>query len=324
MNHSFNVELATKLGVTEAIIIENFAHWLKVNSAKKSNYRDGMCWTWNTTDSLAEIFPYISRATINRKINLLVEKKILKTEKSYNKLGYDNTLWYTIIDPEILKMYGLDKIHHIVIEPSISAISQNEICNKPSISAISQNEIPISQNEMTIPYINSDINKNKKYHDKELDVFENLFKKFDGINFTKTNQASVKKLLKTMSEKNVIDYLVETYEELKKAKGIKSIARAFSVKIQKGERQVNSKPKVEKTNDPIISTEEKEKKQVVPKVEAVEEETMSELELIRIAVMKKMSKDLKANQKTVFRMKLAGLKTTEEIKEFAKNNNIEI
>lgn len=110
MNHSFNIELATKLGVPEAIIIENFAHWLKVNSAKKSNYRDGMCWTWNTTDSLAIIFPYLSRATINRKINLLVEKKILKTEKKYNKSCYDNTLWYTIIDPEILKMYGLEEI----------------------------------------------------------------------------------------------------------------------------------------------------------------------------------------------------------------------
>ncbi|MGL5715737.1 MAG: helix-turn-helix domain-containing protein, partial [Paraclostridium sp.] len=94
-------------------------------------------------------------------------------------------------------------------------------------------------------------NKLKINHDKTLDIFESLFKEFDGINFTKTNQASVKELLKTMSEKNVINYLKETYEELKKANGVKNVASTFSAKIKKGNRQINSKPKVEKTNNPI-------------------------------------------------------------------------
>lgn len=85
---------------------------------------------------------------------------------------------------------------------------------------------------------------NIKNHDQEekkkadLDYFENLFKEFK-INFTKTNQESVKKLLGTLSsEKKVEEYLRETYENIKKTPSVKDPARLFSAKIAKGERQV--------------------------------------------------------------------------------------
>ena len=79
-----------------------------------------------------------------------------------------------------------------------------------------------------------------------LNIFKELFDEF-GITFTKTNQASVKKLLRTMKEQEVIQYLRETYENIKETPNVKSIARLFSSKIAKGERQVISK----KTNTEI-------------------------------------------------------------------------
>lgn len=86
-----------------------------------------------------------------------------------------------------------------------------------------------------------------------LNIFEKLFEEFN-ITFTKTNQISVKKLLKTMKEQDVIQYLRETYENIKETPNVKSIARLFSSKIAKGERQVISK----KINTEIKNEVEKE------------------------------------------------------------------
>ncbi|MGL5962772.1 MAG: hypothetical protein ACRCZ0_12590 [Cetobacterium sp.] len=97
--------------------------------------------------------------------------------------------------------------------------------------------------------------KNIKNHDREhVILFEKLFKeKFIGINYTTTNQSSVKKLLKTMSEKQVIEYLTETYESIISNEDIKNKAGLFSSKISKGERQINiiatGKNKTNKENE---------------------------------------------------------------------------
>ena len=92
---------------------------------------------------------------------------------------------------------------------------------------------------------------NIKNHDEEekkvdLDFFENLFKEFK-INFTKTNQEAVKKLLVSLSsQKKVEEYLRETYNNIQATPGIKDPARLFSAKIAKGERQVIPKAAMKK------------------------------------------------------------------------------
>ncbi|MEG1286970.1 MAG: hypothetical protein RSD13_02820 [Clostridium sp.] len=164
-------------------------------------------------------------------------------------------------------------------------------------------------------------------HDKELDVFENLFKTF-GVNYTNTNQASVKTLLKTMSEKEVIDYLTETYNALKANKAIKSIVRAFSAKIQKGERQTNPEPKVKKAvetnNEPIIKLDEKNTEKKVTLGEP-DLDTKDNLTLIQEAVSTHL-RNKGVVGKEFLRMNniVCKLKTEEEVKEFAKKYDIEI
>lgn len=93
---------------------------------------------------------------------------------------------------------------------------------------------------------------NIKNHDNQeekktdLDFFENLFKEFK-INFTKTNQEAVKKLLVSLSsQRKVEEYLRETYENIKKTPSVKDPARLFSAKIAKGERQVIPKAAMKK------------------------------------------------------------------------------
>lgn len=66
--------------------------------------------------------------------------------------------------------------------------------------------------------------------------FENLFKTF-GINFTKTNQEAIKKLLKTNTPEEVKDYLKDNYENIKNTPSVKSIASVFCSLLAKGEKQ---------------------------------------------------------------------------------------
>lgn len=102
--------------------------------------------------------------------------------------------------------------------------------------------------------------KEKNQITEEVDFFENLFVELN-ITYTKTNRTSVEKLLKTMKKKEVELYLKETYEAIKATPGVKSIARLFSSKIAKGERQIisskqkNSSENKEKTKDSNISNE---------------------------------------------------------------------
>lgn len=78
---------------------------------------------------------------------------------------------------------------------------------------------------------------------EEHDFFENLFKTI-GVNFTTTNQKSVKKLLKTLNRNQVEEYLLETYENMKTNPNIENIEGAFSIKIMTGERQSKYKEPV--------------------------------------------------------------------------------
>lgn len=84
-------------------------------------------------------------------------------------------------------------------------------------------------------------NKNHDHEEHDLDIFEKLFKEEFNVNFTLTNQEAIKKLLLKQSEKNVIDYLVELYSNIKSTPGVKDIAALFSSKLKKGERQITKK-----------------------------------------------------------------------------------
>lgn len=107
MNHSFNIELAQRFGIEEAIIIEHFAFWIKKNVANKNNYFEGEYWTYNSAKALEEIFPYMSMKKIQRTLVALEKIKIFKSG-NFNESKYDRTKWYCIVDPEIKAMYNIN------------------------------------------------------------------------------------------------------------------------------------------------------------------------------------------------------------------------
>lgn len=95
MLYSFDTELAEKLGVNEAIMLNNFVFWLAKNKANNKNFFDEKHWTFNSVRAYKELFPFWSEAQIKRILKSLLEKDVLVVG-NYNKVAYDRTNWYAL------------------------------------------------------------------------------------------------------------------------------------------------------------------------------------------------------------------------------------
>lgn len=100
MNHSFNIELAQKYGLNEAILIENMRFWILKNRANDANFHDGKTWTYNSIAAFKELFPYLPLRAIRTALDNLVSKKVL-IKGNYNQKLTDRTTWYAFYDDSI-------------------------------------------------------------------------------------------------------------------------------------------------------------------------------------------------------------------------------
>lgn len=105
-HHSFDIAIAAKYGVEEAILIHHFMHWIRINQVAKRNIRDGKCWTYQSRKEICLHFPYWNYEKIRTLTEKLVSLGVLVTA-NYNKLKMDRTLWYAFanekeffVDPE--------------------------------------------------------------------------------------------------------------------------------------------------------------------------------------------------------------------------------
>lgn len=87
--------LAKKIGLNEAIILQQIHYWNRINEKNNHNFYDGYYWTYNTYEDWQKQFPFWSTRTIQRAINRL-EKLKLVVSGNYNELKLDKTKWYRI------------------------------------------------------------------------------------------------------------------------------------------------------------------------------------------------------------------------------------
>lgn len=97
MQHHFDIELAERFGILEAILLNNFQFWFAKNKANGQGYRDGRYWTYNSVKAFNELFPYASEKKIRTALKHLIDEGVLMTG-NYNKSAYDRTLWYAFTD----------------------------------------------------------------------------------------------------------------------------------------------------------------------------------------------------------------------------------
>lgn len=100
-------KLATKIGLNEAIVLQQVHYWIEIERKTKDaevmqkHFHNGRWYVYNTYEQWHEQFPFWSISTLKRIISSLEKRKLLISD-NFNKFGYDRTKWYTI-DYEVLK-----------------------------------------------------------------------------------------------------------------------------------------------------------------------------------------------------------------------------
>ena len=123
--HSFGVELATKYGITEALLLSYFRYYIESAEKKQEpdKFHDGRYWTYASTRELARRFPYINRIKLLRAIQHLVDEKLI-IKGNFNKLAWDKTSWYAFTEK------GLQELEVVQNEPRV-------VQNEPTIPILS-------------------------------------------------------------------------------------------------------------------------------------------------------------------------------------------
>jgi len=89
-------ELAKRIGLNEAIVLQQIHYWLEVNRKTHKNFIDGRYWTYNSMRNWHENdFSFWSFNTVQRTFSSLEKKGFLVTG-NYNKQSFDHTKWYSI------------------------------------------------------------------------------------------------------------------------------------------------------------------------------------------------------------------------------------
>lgn len=100
-SHKFDIEIAEKYGVIEAIIMDSLYYWITFNKENNKNYHDGFYWVYNSVEAWKKLFPYLSEKQVRSGLISLEKQGAIKTG-NYNKSSYDRTKWYCITDKSIL------------------------------------------------------------------------------------------------------------------------------------------------------------------------------------------------------------------------------
>lgn len=195
-----------------------------------------------------------SNTQIKRDLEKLYELNLLQVKRQYR----ESNIYYLNIYSENL-------------ESQITQIVEDE--KQVELHNLYESDYTNCNSEITqivdgIKNNSSKNNINKIMNHEEHDFFENLFKSFE-VNFTSTNQKSVKKLLnnKNATTETVKEYLLETYENMKSNPSVKNLPAAFSKKISTGKRQEKYKVRAkEKQEDSIVLEPKKREVIIVPEI----------------------------------------------------------
>lgn len=93
-NHSFNINLAVKVGIEKALLLGRVLYFVEHNQKTGKCLKDGRYWMYDTSKSLMEVYPYLKSSSIRRYMAELESEGWLLSA-NYNSRSYDKTKWYT-------------------------------------------------------------------------------------------------------------------------------------------------------------------------------------------------------------------------------------
>lgn len=95
--HSFNTKIAKKLGMIEAVLLQNIKFWIDKSKANNKHFYKGKYWTYNSAKAFSELFDYLSDRQISRALKNLVDDGWL-IKDNFNTNPFDRTSWYSLSD----------------------------------------------------------------------------------------------------------------------------------------------------------------------------------------------------------------------------------
>lgn len=151
-------DLATVIGLNEAITLQQINYWLHVPGGKNV---DGKHWIKHTvSEFLEKDFPFWSRSTVKRAI-ASCEKKGFLLERNLNNAGFDKSKWYSINEAKLDEVMSYALVQN---EPTSGSNRTNgEVQNEPTYTRDSpentsettttnNDSSSAKQDEQTIPY----------------------------------------------------------------------------------------------------------------------------------------------------------------------------
>lgn len=164
MYHSFDVEVATKYGMVEAILLNHICFWLTKNKANNVHAHDGRYWTYSTVKALSDLYPYLTPNQVRRAMEKLKEKGLI-IDGEYNTKPFDRTKWYSLSDAAMAELgvnFRTDSDEEVIPEAEVLTNRVDEKSNsKCSKVQIELANLPngVGENARPIPYIITDIVK---------------------------------------------------------------------------------------------------------------------------------------------------------------------
>lgn len=97
----FSPTLAKRLGINEALVLQQIHFWISVNEQKGTTQHGGFTWTYNRMDDWLKEFPWMSKRTLERVLQKLERKhKVLVGRRTPNRK------WYRIDHPQLVILLG--------------------------------------------------------------------------------------------------------------------------------------------------------------------------------------------------------------------------
>lgn len=201
MMHSFDVDLACKYGMLEAVLLYYFDFWIEKNKANEKHYQDGYYWTYNSNKAFTELFPYASQKRIRTALSHLIEEGLIATG-NYNEKAFDHTTWYRFTEKGI-----------------------TELPCRANRFAPEGRPIPVNNNKsITNKDINNTSTTNKSISNTDI---ENLFNRFWSAYPKKKNKGQARKAFPKAIAKTTIDVMVDAIEKQKQTKDWKKDGGQF-------------------------------------------------------------------------------------------------
>lgn len=218
--------LATKIGLNEAIILQQLHYWNEVNKKQDKNFHDGYYWTYNSYDDWQEQFPFWSTRTIQRAINKL-ERMMLIVSGNYNKLKIDRTKWYRI-DYETLKYLEEYPLRHSVVINETDWLNYLDKVSRPLPETTTETN---NRDKLYIAEDRTNVPKGRKVAeeypsdyepDSSLDIYKEALDFYEKMPRKDSNIDQfipMYKKARNKHSKEVLDICLDRYLEDKKLKG---------------------------------------------------------------------------------------------------------